>query len=164
MRLKDLVWERVEKRFWAKVNKTDGCWLWTGCLSGNRRSAGQPQFRIANKTFYSHRVVWEMTYGDIPAGLNVLHKCDIPFCVNPEHLFLGTQADNIRDMDAKGRRKNPNFYGELNGYHKLTDIKVVEIRRLSSLGVPQRQIARGFHVSQYAVWAVINRKTWRHIA
>lgn len=163
MRLKDLVWQRVEQRFWAKVDKTDDCWIWTGCLSGNRRSTGQPQFRIANKTYYSHRVSWEMANGDIPEDLCVLHKCDVPQCVKPDHLFLGTQLDNIRDMVQKGRARGNNIKGEDHTLHKLVDANIREIRQLSVQRVPQRKIAKRYGVSQYVVWAIIHRRMWNHI-
>lgn len=96
------------KRFWAKVNKTNGCWLWTG----SRKNTGYGQWVMEKKNYLAHRYSWQIHNGDIPAGLCVCHKCDMPLCVNPDHLFLGTQAENMRDMKLKGRsqtgpRKNP---------------------------------------------------------
>lgn len=92
----------IEHRFWSKVNKTSSCWLWTGStirgygsiaavIDGKRRPA------------YAHRIAWELTHGAITDGLCVLHRCDVPLCVNPAHLFLGTQPDNLADARAKGR-------------------------------------------------------------
>lgn len=91
----------VAERFWTKVRKTGGCWLWTasrdrwgyGMILGPKRRP-----RLA------HRVAWELTFGAVPIGLLVLHHCDIPHCVNPSHLWLGTQRDNLADAKAKGRR------------------------------------------------------------
>jgi len=104
----------MEERFWAKVDRTDDCWLWTAC----RTTHGYGQFRPErSRGAQAHRVAWELTNGPIPAGMLVLHRCDNPPCVNPAHLFLGTQSDNMRDMYAKGRgrprrprprRPNPN--------------------------------------------------------
>lgn len=76
-----------------------GCWIWTG----TRLSAGYGVIRHEGKLVRAHRVSWEMNRGPIPEGKRVLHRCDVPFCVNPAHLFLGTQADNVSDMIAKGR-------------------------------------------------------------
>ncbi len=96
-------WPRTpfEVRFWHKVNKTETCWLWTGHTNYSgyglfRRSRGSQEVR-------AHRVSWDLHYGQVPEGLLVLHKCDVRNCVNPDHLFLGTQPDNVRDCEVKGR-------------------------------------------------------------
>ena len=88
------------ERFWAKVDRSGECWLWTGPQVG--RGYGKTSFN--GKTQRAHRVSWELTYGPIPAGVFVCHKCDNPLCVRPEHLFLGTPLDNVRDMCAKKRQ------------------------------------------------------------
>lgn len=102
LRLRDP--ERFANAFWAKVNKTATCWLWTAsrnwagyglCLVGKNR-------KLTN----AHRVSWEMANGKIKGGLHVLHKCDVRNCVRPDHLFLGTHRDNMLDMRAKGRAGN----------------------------------------------------------
>jgi len=92
----------LEERFWDKVDKSDGCWLWTAALNPD----GYGRFVVQmspQKVRGAHRVAWELMNGAIPNGLSVLHQCDTPACVNPEHLFLGTQQDNVADMVAKGR-------------------------------------------------------------
>ena len=112
------------RRFWSKVEKTNTCWLWTGATS-----AGYGQFKHAemNATASVHRLAYLSLRGQIPAGQRVLHRCDVPNCVNPEHLFLGTQRDNMRDCSAKGRARG-RFSGATvcgNGLHPLTGANVI---------------------------------------
>lgn len=87
------------ERFWSNVQKTDGCWVWTGCRSHDYGLMGANKARIL-----AHRFSWELHYGPIPNGLGVLHRCDNPPCVRPDHLFLGTFEDNMKDKIAKGRQ------------------------------------------------------------
>lgn len=94
--------ESVESRFWRRVDKTDGCWVW-------KTAPSQPRYgylRVGKSLVAAHRVSYELANGTIPNGLFVCHHCDNPKCVNPAHLFLGTQLDNMRDMHAKGRANN----------------------------------------------------------
>lgn len=92
----------LEDRFWEKVEKTEGCWLWTAANGGPGKYG---QFAIhAHYHEGAHRVSYVLNVGPIPEGMGVLHRCDVPLCVRPDHLFLGTAADNIADMLAKGRR------------------------------------------------------------
>lgn len=94
--------QSTEQRFWAKVNKTDSCWLWTAY----RNRKGYGEFGMGGhrgRMYLAHRVSWEMANGTIPDGMYVCHACDVPACVNPSHLWLGTATDNNRDMFAKGR-------------------------------------------------------------
>ena len=87
------------QRFWDKVEKTDGCWVWTA--SKNRQGYGY--FRFDGKMRKAHRMAWLFAIGEIPEGMMVCHSCDNPSCVNPEHLWLGTGQDNMDDMNTKGR-------------------------------------------------------------
>lgn len=93
-------------RFWEKVQKTKTCWLWTGANLGGKWPYGMLGKPGDPTVLYkAHRLSWELHVGPIPDGLFVLHKCDVPLCVNPDHLFLGTAADNMADMVQKGRAR-----------------------------------------------------------
>jgi hypothetical protein len=87
------------ERFWANVEKTDNCWIWTGY----KNSAGYGNLSLNYGEKKAHRYAWAVTYGQIPAGMFVLHRCDNPSCVRPDHLFLGDQKANVQDMMTKGR-------------------------------------------------------------
>lgn len=86
-------------RFWAKVDRSGECWTWTA----SAHSFGYGRFGIGRRVFTAHRVAWELVNGPVPGGLHVCHRCDNPPCVRPDHLFLGTAKENLRDMIAKGR-------------------------------------------------------------
>jgi hypothetical protein len=118
--------ESIEARFWTKVNKdgANGCWLWTASCTGKAQH-GQFTFSLDGRQshVYAHRVSYELVHGPIPNGLNVCHHCDVPRCVNPAHLFLGTQNDNLNDARRKGRL--------VDGRHliKVDDAGMADIRR-----------------------------------
>jgi hypothetical protein len=151
----------VESRFWAKVDKSGDCWLWTASLLKD----GYGKFNVGskidstNRALLAHRVSWQLAHGEIPPGLCVCHHCDNPPCVNPEHLFLGTHEENMRDMAAKGRRAMA--VGDENGNSKLTWAKVMEMRELAALGESKRALGRRFGVSDVAAGAAITGRTWR---
>lgn len=136
--------------FWAHCTKgrPDECWPWTGITA----HFGHGKLRFRHAQLYAHRASWEVHYGPIPAGLNVLHKCDNPPCCNPHHLFLGTHADNHADMDDKGR-----------GVTRLTKSDVVSIRQQAQLGTPHASIASQFGISRTTVWRIVKRKVWRRV-
>lgn len=146
----------LEERFWAKVKKTDSCWLWTACKS----NTGYGQIQLLHKSLGSHRVSWELHNGKIPKGMFILHKCDVRACVNPSHLFLGTHKDNNDDKIKKGRQAK----GEATNTAKLTDAKVIKIRSMYADGVMNKyQLAEMFKVDPRSIWNVIHHKTWNHV-
>jgi len=121
---------------------------------------GYGMFKIKNKSGRAHRVAWQIYRGEIPAGLHVLHRCDTPSCVNPQHLFLGTNGDNVRDAVAKHGRKVPMLKGEQHPFARLTESQVHEIREI---GDSQRGIAARYGISQSHVSGIKHRRFWRHI-
>jgi hypothetical protein len=135
-----------------------GCWLWKRSLN----SKGYGSFWSGKKKLSAHRASWLLHTGDIPDGQQVLHQCDNPRCVNPAHLFLGTNADNVADREAKGRGFNPSNVRHL-APTKLSATDVVEIRRLRQGGQSLSSLAQQFGVCFQNISAVINRKTWAHI-
>ena len=147
------------ERFLLKVKVQPGCWEWQGA----KNHLGYAIF--SNAWHHSaHRVAYEMFVGAIPDGKCVLHTCDNRCCVNPGHLWIGTQADNIADMDKKGRRVNGDRKGEKNAQSKLTVEDVREIRRRASKGETHRSLAQEFGLAQSSVVSnVVNRKRWKHV-
>ena len=147
-----------KNRFWSKVNKTSNCWEWTGSKDGK----GYGQFSANCKRYSTHRFSFELKYGKIPNGLCVLHHCDNPSCVRPDHLFLGTVADNNRDSIIKGRNFCP--IGEDNGRSKLTKRDVSLIRELySRRDTTHIQLAQQFNVCSATICYIVNNQTWKHI-
>jgi hypothetical protein len=148
--------------FWNKVDKTDGCWLWTGATNG-RASGGVNYglFKIpkTRKNITAHRMSYQLAYGEIPEGMFVCHRCDNPLCVNPEHLFLGTPADNVADMDAKGRRKCNPRKREDNGRAKLDNRAVELMRRLYPV-FSGGQLAKIFGIGKTQTYRILNHEQW----
>lgn len=155
----------VEERFWSAVDRSGECWAWVKATN----AYGYGHFAIRHGTVKrAHRYAWELINGPIPKGLYVLHSCDNRRCVNPAHLRLGTQADNIRDCLSRGRFAL--HLGEHSGMAKLTNQDVIEIRRRYVRGTKGRsnpttaQIAADFGVTIETVHNVGKRKTWRHLS
>jgi hypothetical protein len=142
-------------RFMRKVKSSDGCWEW----QGTHDSHGYGMFQSENVRAKAHRWAWTLLVGPIPDGMAVLHKCDNPPCVRPDHLFLGTNAENMADASAKGRTA----FGNRNPCAKLNPEKVREIRRLHSEGRSYRSLAKEFGVDLRAVKCAIERVTWRRV-
>lgn len=142
----------LEQRFLAKVQKTDNCWFWIGA----RKRSGYGYMviggRKALKHARAHRISYEIAYGPIPAGFQVLHHCDRPNCVNPAHLFLGTHTDNMRDRNIKERFSS-----------KLSACDVRNIRKESAKGdITQADLARFFGVRRGQISRIIGGSRWEH--
>lgn len=159
-------------RFWSKVDRSGDCWLWTGTIV----SHGYGEFYASGQRHRPHRIAWSLVHGPIPEGLVICHRCDNPACVNPEHLFAGTQADNMRDMVKKGRReytgkadfrqRRPEMIhkGIDNGNAKLTEEDVRLIRERYAAGnITQAALAAEYGVHPTAISQIIRRVGWQHI-
>lgn len=152
-------------RFWAKVSKSptvDGCWEWTGARMGGTHNYGQ--MRIQGTTFYAHRISFEIHHGSVPDGMQVCHHCDHPPCVRPDHLFAGTAHDNTQDMVTKGRNAGRPHPGSSNGFAKLTEAQVEEIRARYVAGARQTALAAEFGVTQANISVIVRGDGWKHIA
>lgn len=141
----------LEKKFWDKVSKTSTCWLWTGA----KVPYGYGQFAKG----YAHRYSYKLHKGEIPIGLCILHKCDVPSCVNPEHLLLGTQKNNMEDKVSKGRQNR----GEERPLSKLTEKEILEIRSRNTYRGCRIVWAKEFKVSAELIRRIINKEIWKHI-
>jgi hypothetical protein len=147
----------ISERLWAKTNKRgpDECWEWQGYRHSKYGHGQIGRGRRGDGLVYTHIAAWEVTHGPVPDGMCVCHKCDNPPCVNPAHLFLGTKADNSRDMVRKRRHS----HGEKHA-SKLTENDVIEVRRLLAEGMTQQAIAERFSVSRSMIGQVGRFNRW----
>lgn len=141
------------------VRGQSGCWIWYRGTS----NIGYGVFVLGGKQMAAHRASHLLFKGPIPEGMKVLHKCDVRNCVNPDHLFLGSQKDNVQDMIAKGRRHKNGASGTLNASAKLTEADVLEIRRLRSDGWLYKDIATLFGISTQNAHRIGTGQMWKHI-
>jgi hypothetical protein len=138
--------------FWNNVIKSDGCWIYNACIS----TAGYGRLSINKKFIQAHRFSYELHFGPIYPDLFVCHKCDNPPCVNPEHLFLGTSADNSNDMSAKFR----NDKGKDHWNNKLSELQVLEIKSLFKINQSARSIAKTYNVHVNTIYDIRNKRNW----
>ena len=171
-----------EKKFWslALPEPNSGCWIWLGCVGSRGYGAVTRQW----VQWKAHRLSFELVRGPFDHALSVLHKCDTPLCVNPDHLFLGTAADNMADMKAKGRGAiglrngcytTPGYKmpwcpperkarGEKHGNAKLTDDLVRAIRAEVAAGMSKRSVAQRYGISRPVVTGIVERTSWMHVS
>ena len=160
---------KVEQRFWEQVDRAapNGCWHWTGirdkrgygrAYTGYSRVNG----KVRSHMMLAHRAAFLLEHGNLPWDKHICHRCDNPQCVNPAHLYAGTQSQNMRDAWGRGRRQMNKIdnAGEKHGMAKLDKETVLAIRAANG---PQRAIASHFGISQGAVQLIRARKRWAHI-
>jgi len=164
--------DRVMQRIMDKIDKND-CWEWTGKTSTSGYGIISISFDGEKSYFFVHRIIAQKHFNKDIRGMLVCHTCDNTKCVNPKHLFLGTQKENMRDASIKGRirsggdhhaRTNPESVprGEKNGQTKLKNKDIDEIKTLYALGESQRSIARRFSIRQGSVSRIVTGKRWAH--
>lgn len=140
--------ERLMKHVSPEPNT--GCWLWTASV----KPSGHPQIRVGKKTRYAHRLMWILYNRRIPKRKEIRHRCDQPSCINPQHLELGSHADNMRDMALRNRNV---------GTRSLSAIKVAEIKVALSKGVLHRIIAKKYKVHRSTITLINRGMTWSHV-
>lgn len=158
--MKELTLKDVS-RFMRKVSVPDNedlCWIWKSDVS----KKGYGRFNLGGKAQHAHRVSYKIHTGDDPCEMHVLHSCDNPSCVNPNHLRKGTNKENHLEKVAKGRQRGNSLKGENAPNAKLTETQVLEIKGM--LGkIPQSKIAKQFGVTQTAIMLISTGRTWKHL-
>ena len=150
---KDITKERIENK--SMPVPFSGCWIWLGAKSVR----GYGQILSHNKKYSAHRASYKAFIGDIPKGMVVCHRCDNVYCVNPDHLFLGTQKDNLQDMALKGRSTK----GEKNTQAKLKTKQIMEIKDGLNNGLKEKYLANLYGVCRQTINNIKNGKVWNHV-
>lgn len=145
----------ISERFYSKIEKTNTCWNWTGAKVGGMGYGIIGRGPRGTGTVLAHRLSWELHYGEIPKNLQVCHKCDNPLCVNPDHLFLGSQYDNMQDMLSKKRENNK-------GRKKLSQYDVDKIRKeYSAGGISLSKLGEIFGIKKKQVHRIVTFQNWK---
>lgn len=147
----------VQIRFLKKVRKTKHCWLWVGAI---KNPHGYGVCYSKGKWFYAHRFSWILSFGRIPTGKFVLHRCDNRLCVRPSHLFIGTQLENLADMRRKGRGAT----GAMLPQAKLSTNEVREIKTLLGLGIPTGSVGLVFNTPRQTITDIKYGRTWKNVS
>lgn len=142
-----------DARFWRKVEKSDGCWLWRGA----RNQSGYGHLKVAGEWWIAHRRAWVLAGHELPADRDLCHRCDNPACVRPNHMFVGTRADNMRDAKAKGRTAS----GERHGRSRLSAEVVRELRRVRNAdGLTYKALGARFGISPQHAHYIVTQRYW----
>lgn len=143
-------------RFWGHVSRTDTCWLWDSA-----NSAGYGTFSFNGIKYQAHRLAYMLEHGYVPSTLDVLHTCDVGTCVNPVHLYLGTDKDNSRDREDRQRHPHTGHEGIDNPSAKLDPLVVADIRYgYTTMGISGKALAARFGVSKQLISLIVNNKIW----
>jgi hypothetical protein len=155
--------ELARRRLDRRTRKTDGCWLWTGAVLKD----GYGTVMVLGRSYRTHRLSAALAFGVVPANTLVCHHCDVRACVRPEHLFLGSNADNMRDAIAKGRLnlrdERRHVFGSRHGFAKLNEAKVLEARTRRALGEKIASIARSYGVAVSTMKDALSGRKWKHV-
>lgn len=152
----------LEVRLWSRVTFTDECWEY----SGARHEFGYGMIGLGGrrgKQTSTHRLVWLIFFGEIPPKIEVLHKCDNPPCIRPDHLFLGTQGDNNTDAKQKGRSRGGSLPGTKHPNAKMTEALVISMHEAVASGEPIRQLANRLELPYSTVWGALRGPAWKHV-
>jgi len=142
------------------IDKTTNCWNWNRAID----SSGYGAVKYCGKKHNVHRLVWMLLHDNLEKGICVCHKCDNRKCINPDHLFIGTQSDNMKDCVNKGRYFSNVIRGEKNSWSKLSSKQVIEIRQLKeSKKISNKEIAKQYKVGYTAISKIIRGENWKHI-
>lgn len=146
----------IKMRFMDNFTKTETCWIWNAA----KHNFGHGRIQVNGKNCYAHRISYEIFKGPIPNNMAVCHSCDNPSCVNPMHLWVGSPAENFRDMFLKKR----NMRGSQAPWSKLTEQKVKELRELYRSGeYTMKELGEKYGVYDTTICAIIHRKKWKHV-
>lgn len=185
MRFKPIPWipQTQQDRFWDRIDRDgpNGCWLWTGSISGNGYGLYYIAFGDERRLqIGTHRLAYHLTYGEIPPGQVVRHTCDVKLCCRPDHLVPGTQRENIRDMVLRKRQRWQEYapsktgpwqddapgrvFGERHGMARLKEGDVVEIRSRYATGtVTLKLLAKEFGMSAPSIGSIVRYRSWKHL-